>query len=381
MSLLTHLIGNTSLVRLQSLFKETQCEILAKCEFMNPCGSVKDRAAKYLLMDVEKKLKSPDNAHLKPKDVTIVEGSAGNTAIALLHLCRSKGFNAVMFMPNTQSQEKVDILKLLGAQVYPVPVKPFADPLNYNKQAMNYAKINKHHFWTDQFDNTANTKAHYETTGPEILRNCAEFSPMYQPAIFKQDGTPEYYKGTFSPMEYVIRKYKSHNLSAFVCGTGSGGTLAGVAKYIKQNSPYTRIVLADPPGACLFNAVKSRGLNVSPVGTNSITEGIGQGRITNNLAEGFHLIDDSVHIPDEETILMVFRLIDEEGILVGASSAMNIVAATKVAKMLGPGHRIVTILCDTGHKYQSRLFSKKWLESKNLYSIIPQKYRKYIIYP
>ena len=370
------LIGKTPLMGLKSLSKETGCKIYAKCEFMNPGGSVKDRAALYLVNQVDEKVKK---LKLDPKDITVVEGSAGNTAIALLHLCRSKGYNSVMFMPNTQSPEKIELLRILGAKVFPVPVKPFSSNENYNKQAMAYAKANKNHFWTNQFDNIANRMAHYSTTGPEIYDQCSKLSFIDKEPHFINPGTPEFYKGEYNPKKYKFKKEMKLPLSAFVCSTGSGGTLAGIARYIKQTNPNVRIILADPPGAVLFNAVKSNLSNISAVGSSSITEGIGQGRITDNLKNDFHLIDDAVHIPDADSINMVFKMLDEEGLLIGASTALNLVAAVKVAQMLGHGHRIVTILCDTGHKYQSRLFSKAWLESKNLFNVLDTKYKKYII--
>ena len=371
------LIGKTSLMPLKSLFKDTQCEIYGKAEFMNPGGSVKDRAALYLLNEVDDKVNA---GHIKAKDVTVVEGSAGNTAIALLHLCRSKGYKSVMFMPDTQSPEKIELLRILGAEVHPVPVKPFSDPNNYNHLARNFANSHKNHFWTNQFDNTANMQSHYETTGPEILKDCIRLKKtIKKPAVFLKEGTPEFYKFSFTPKPYDISGSFSLPLSAFVCATGSGGTLAGVAKFLKENSPQTRIVLADPPGAVLFNAVKSNLKTLTPIGSGSITEGIGQGRITANLKTEFHHIDDAVHVTDDETINMVFKMLDEEGLLIGASTALNVVSAVKVAKMLGPGHRVVTILCDTGHKYQSRLFSRKWLESKKLYNVLEERYKKYVI--
>jgi cysteine synthase A len=259
-------------------------------------------------------------------------------------------------------------------------VKPFSDPNNYNHLAKNFAKSHENHFWTNQFDNRANMQSHFETTGPEILKDCIRLKKtIKKPAVFLKEGTPEFYKSSFAPKPYDTTGSFSLPLSAFVCATGSGGTLSGVAKFLKENSPQTRIVLADPPGAVLFNAVKSNLQNITPLGTGSITEGIGQGRITSNLKNEFHLIDDAVHILDSETINMVFKMLDEEGLLIGASTALNVVSAVKVAKMLGPGHRVVTILCDTGHKYQSRLFSRKWLESKKLYNELEERYKKYVI--
>lgn len=217
---------------------------------------------------------------------------------------------------------------------------PFTDPQNYNHQAKRYAASTPNAVWTNQFDNTANRLAHFETTGPEI---------------WDQAGG---------------------DLDAFTCATGTGGTLAGVARFIKSQTDKCKIILADPPGSCLYS-LKKQGV-LARTGDGSITEGIGQGRLTDNLAQDFPLIDDAVHIPDADSIAMVYRLLDEEGLFVGASSALNVCAALKVAKQLGPGHTVATIICDGAHRYQSRLFSRKWLNEKKLYEAIPKHLQHYV---
>ncbi|CAG8563736.1 10700_t:CDS:2 [Paraglomus occultum] len=304
---------------------------------MNPGGSVKDRAALYVVKDAE------ECGLLKPGG-TVVEGTAGNTGIGLAHVCRSKGYKCVIYMPNTQSQEKIDLLRMLGAEVYPVPAVPFEDPANYNHQAKRHAEKLSNAVWTNQFDNTSNRRAHYETTGPEIWD--------------QTDGT----------------------VDGFTCATGTAGTLAGVTKFLKEKNPNIKCFLADPPGSVLYHYVKSGGALLERSGT-SITEGIGQGRVTDNLKEDIGSMDDAMQIPDEKSIEMVYRLLDEEGLYVGASTALNVVAAAEMAKILGPGKKIVTILCDGAYRYQSRLFSRQWLESKNLLNAIPDHLQKYIVLP
>jgi cysteine synthase A len=235
---------------------------------------------------------------------------------------------------------------MLGAEVRSVPVAPFDDPTNYNHQAARYAAVLENAVWTNQFDNTANRRAHIETTGPEIWE--------------QTEG----------------------QVDAFTCATGTGGTLAGVAHYLKQASDgRTKVFLADPPGSVLFDYVNSKGRSMERTGTGSITEGIGQGRVTDNLKGDVDVLDGAVHIPDSESIAMLYRLLDEEGLYMGASSALNVVAAVKVAQQLGPGHKIVTILCDGAYRYQSRLFSRAWLDSKGLFDAIPPHLHKYIILP
>jgi len=272
-----------------------------------------------------------------------VEGTAGNTGIGLAHVCRAKGYKCVIYMPNTQSQEKIDLLRMLGAEVYPVPAVAFENPENYNHQARRHAERLDNAAWTNQFDNTANRLAHILTTGPEI---------------WEQTGGL---------------------VDGFTCGTGTGGTMAGVTRFLKERSDgRVKAFIADPPGSVLYSYFKSGGKLIDRTGS-SITEGIGQGRITENLKPDVDLIDDALHIPDEDTIRMVYRLLDEEGIYVGASSALNAVAAVEMAKKMGPGKKIVSMLCDGAYRYQSRLFSRKWLESKNLLSALPEHLHKYVI--
>lgn len=332
----TGAIGNTPLIRLKTLSSQTGCDIFGKAEFMNPGGSVKDRAALWVVKDAEEK------GALKPVG-TVVEGTAGNTGIGLAHVCRSRGYRCVIYMPNTQSQEKIDLLRMLGAEVHPVPAVAFDNPANYNHQAARHAERLQNAVWTNQFDNIANRDAHIKTTGPEI----------WQQTEGKLDG--------------------------FICSTGTGGTLAGVTRYLKDVSGgQVKCFLADPPGSVLYSYIKSGGKLMDRQG-GSITEGIGQGRVTENLKPEIEggLIDDSVFVTDEESILMVYRMLDEEGIYLGASSALNVAAAVKMAEQLGKGHRIVTIMCDSAAKYQTRLFSKSWLESKGLYDFIPSHLQKY----
>ncbi|KAI9505499.1 Cysteine synthase 1 [Coemansia spiralis] len=329
-------IGNTPLVRINSLSKETGCEILGKAEFMNPGGSVKDRAALFVVEDAERK------GLIRPGG-TVVEGTAGNTGIGLAHVCRAKGYKCVIYMPNTQSQEKIDLLKMLGADVRPVPAVAFDDPMNYNHQAKRYADTLDNAVWTNQFDNTANRQAHIETTGPEIWAQT------------------------------------NGKIDGFTCATGTAGTFAGTTRFLKEASDgRVKSFAADPPGSVIYSYVKSRGKELNRGGS-SITEGIGQGRITANLQPDIHLIDDALKIPDADTILMLYRLLDEEGIYLGASSALNVVAAYEMAKILGPGKTIVTVLCDGAYRYQSRLFSRKWLELKGLADAIPEHLQKYIV--
>ncbi|PGH09808.1 cysteine synthase [Blastomyces parvus] len=335
---LTGAIGNTPLIRLNRLSAETGCEVLGKAEFQNPGGSVKDRAALYVVKDAE------ERGLLKPGG-TVVEGTAGNTGIGLAHVCRSKGYKLVIYMPNTQSQGKVDLLRLLGAEVYPVPAVAFENPQNYNHQARRHAESLDNAVWTNQFDNTANRRAHIETTGPEI---------------WAQTGG---------------------KVDAFTCATGTGGTLAGVTRYLKTVSDgRVKSFLADPPGSVLYKYISSGGKLIERSGS-SITEGIGQGRVTDNLQPDIDLVDGALNISDEKSIEMVYRCLDEEGLYLGASSALNVVAAKEVAEKLGKGHTVVTVLCDGAYRYADRLFSEKWLQSKNLRSAIPKHLEKYIVLP
>lgn len=305
---------------------------------MNPGGSVKDRAALYVVQDAEEKgLLAPGG--------TVVEGTAGNTGIGLAHVCRSKGYKLVIYMPNTQSQGKIDLLRLLGAEVYPVPAVAFDNPENYNHQAKRHADRLENAVWTNQFDNVANRRAHVETTGPEI---------------WAQTGG---------------------KVDAFTCSTGTGGTLAGTTAYLKAASNgKVKSFLADPPGSVLHSYIESGGQLKERSGS-SITEGIGQGRVTDNLRPDIESLDGSLNISDEKSIEMVYRCLDEEGLYLGASSCLNVVAAKEVAEKLGKGHTVVTILADGAYRYADRLFSKKWLEEKKLLGAIPKHLEKYIVLP
>ncbi|CZT40392.1 probable cysteine synthase [Rhynchosporium secalis] len=335
---LTGAIGNTPLIRLNHISDATGCEVLGKAEFMNPGGSIKDRAALYVVKDAEEK------GLLKPGG-TVVEGTAGNTGIGLAHVCRDKGYKLVIYMPNTQSQGKIDLLRLLGAEVYPVPAVAFENPENYNHQAKRHADRLNNAVWTNQFDNIANRKAHIETTGPEIWAQT---------------------KG---------------KLDAFTCATGTGGTLAGTTRYLKTvSNGKVKCYLADPPGSVLHSYITSGGELKERSGS-SITEGIGQGRVTDNLQPDIDLLDGSMNISDEKSIEMVYRCLDEEGLYLGASSCLNVAAANEVAEKLGKGHTVVTVLCDGAYRYADRLFSKKWLTEKKLLGAIPKHLEKYIVLP
>lgn len=304
---------------------------------MNPGGSVKDRAALYVVLDAEEK------GLLKPGG-TVVEGTAGNTGIGLAHVCRARGYRCAIFMPNTQSQEKIDLLKMLGAEVYPVPAVPFENPENYNHQAKRYAEKLDDAVWTNQFDNLANMRAHVETTGPEIWAQT------------------------------------QGRIDAFTCATGTGGTFAGVAHFLKGNDSFIKCYLADPPGSVLASYFASGG-KLSERSGSSITEGIGQGRVTDNLKAGVALVEEAFTVPDEKSLEMVYKLLHDDGLYVGASSALNVVAAVEVAQRLGPGKTIVTLLCDGAYRYQTRLFSRKWLESRGLFAAIPEHLLKYAVLP
>ncbi|KAI2637473.1 cysteine synthase (O-acetylserine (thiol)-lyase-like protein) [Xylaria nigripes] len=337
---LTGAIGNTPLIKLKKLSEETGCNVLGKAEFMNPGGSVKDRAALYVVKDAE------ERGLLRPGG-TVIEGTAGNTGIGLAHVCRSRGYRLVIYMPNTQSRGKIDLLRLLGAEVYPVPAVAFDNPGNYNHQARRHAELLQRQtgnaVWTNQFDNTANRRAHIETTGPEIWAQTME------------------------------------KIDAFTCATGTAGTLAGTTRFLKDVSGgRVKSYLADPPGSVLHSYIQSGG-KLNERSGSSITEGIGQGRITDNLAPDLELLDGSLHISDAKSIEMVYRCLDEEGLYLGASSALNVVAAKEVAEMMGPGHTVVTMLCDGAYRYAERLFSRKWLESKGLLEAIPKHLEKYIV--
>lgn len=316
-------IGDTPLIRLKRASELTGCEILGKAEFMNPGQSVKDRAALFIIRDAVAR------GALRPSG-TVVEGTAGNTGIGLALVANALGFRTVIVIPETQSQEKKDMLRLCGAELIEVPAVPYADPNNYVKLSGRLADQLARNdpngaIWANQFDNLANRQAHIETTAPEIWR--------------QTDG----------------------KVDAFVAAVGSGGTLAGVSIGLKKRNDNIRIVLADPMGSSLYSyytggALKSEG--------SSITEGIGQGRITANLQGA--VVDGAYQIHDDEAVRIVFDLLEHEGLCLGGSSGVNIAGAIRLAKHLGPGHTIVTILCDYGSRYQSKLFNPAFMREKNL---------------
>jgi cysteine synthase A len=312
-------VGRTPLIRLRRLSEETGCEILGKAEFMNPGGSVKDRAARAIVLDAERRGQLPPGG-------TVVEGTAGNTGIGLAHVCNSRGYRCVIVMPDNQSPEKYALIQALGAEVRRVKTVPYSDPNHYQRTAGRLAQELPNAIWANQFDNTANRRAHVESTGPEIWEQT------------------------------------NGRIDAFVSASGTGGTLAGVSEYLKSRSSNVRTVLADPPGSSLFEFIRN-GV-VKATGNSSITEGIGIGRVTANMQDA--PIDDALHIEDPETVRFVYRLLREEGLFVSSTSGINVAAAVRVARELGPGHTVVTMLCDTGSKYLSRLFNREWLEQKNL---------------
>ncbi len=316
-------VGNTPLIKLRKASELTGCNILGKAEFMNPGGSVKDRAAKAIVLDAEQR------GFLKPGGV-IVEGTAGNTGIGLALVGNSLGYRTVVVIPETQSQEKKDMLRLCGADLREVPAVPYRDENNYVKVsgrlAEEFAKTEENGaIWANQFDNVANRHGHYENTGPEIFEQC--------------DG----------------------KVDAFICAVGTGGTLAGTGMALKERNPDIIIALADPLGAALHSFYTTG--EFSSWG-DSITEGIGQGRITANLENA--PVDLSFQIPDEEALPICFDLLKEEGLCLGGSSGINVAGAIRLAKEIGPGKTIVTILCDSGIRYQTKLFNPEFLRKKNL---------------
>jgi cysteine synthase len=311
-------IGNTPLIRLRSFSEATGCEILGKAEFLNPGGSVKDRAALYIIQDAETK------GLLKPGG-TVVEGTAGNTGIGLAHICNAKGYKCLIVIPETQSQEKIDLLRTLGAEVQTVPAVPYKDPGNYVKVSGRLAAELENAIWANQFDNLANRLAHYETTGPEIWQ--------------QTDG----------------------QVDAWVAATGTGGTYAGVALYLKERNPQISTVLADPMGSALYSYAKTGELKSEG---SSITEGIGNSRLTANMENV--PIDDAIQIDDPECLQVITQLLHRDGLFMGGSVGINVAAAVRLARQLGPGHTIVTVLCDGGARYQSRLFNPEWLATKGL---------------
>jgi cysteine synthase A len=311
-------IGKTPLIRLRRLSELTGCEILGKAEFMNPGGSVKDRAALSIIADAEAA------GRLKPGD-TIVEGTAGNTGIGLAVIGHAKGYRVVIVIPETQSPEKITLLRTLGAEVITVPEKPYNDPGNYNRVAQRLAE-EKGWFWANQFDNPANRLAHYRTTGPEI---------------WEQTGG---------------------KVSGFVSAVGTGGTLAGTALFLKERNPDVAIVCADPFGAAMWSWFTHGHTSVKD--GDSEAEGIGQTRVTKNL-DGIS-VDRAYRIPDQEAVTIIYQLLREEGLFLGLSSGINLAGAVRLARERGPGQTIVTILCDSGLKYQSKLFNPVWLREHNL---------------
>ncbi len=310
-------VGNTPLIRLRGPSQLTGCEILGKAEFLNPGGSVKDRAALSIILDAEQR------GALKPGGV-VVEGTAGNTGIGLALVGNARGYRTVIIIPETQSQEKKDMLRLCGAELREVPAVPYKDPNNYVHVSGRVAK-ELGALWANQWDNTANRDAHYRGTGPEIWR--------------QTDG----------------------RVDGFVCAIGTGGTLAGTSKFLKEKNPKIRTAAADPMGAAMYAWFKRGELKSEG---SSITEGIGLGRVTKNI-EGAP-VDDAYQIPDAEALPLVFSLLREEGLCLGGSSGINVAGAIRLARDLGPGHTVVTVLCDSGTRYQSKLFNPAFLKEKGL---------------
>ncbi|MDA1099655.1 MAG: cysteine synthase A [Proteobacteria bacterium] len=316
-------IGNTPLIRLKKASDLTGCEILGKAEFLNPGGSVKDRAALAIVSAAEAR------GELKPGGI-IVEGTAGNTGIGLALVANARGYKTVIVIPETQTREKKDMLRMCGADLREVPALPYSNDNNYIKYSGRLAaEIAASHpegaIWANQFDNVDNRQGHYTTTGPEIWR--------------QTDG----------------------KLDAFICAVGSGGSLAGIAQYLREQNPAITIGLADPPGAALYNYYANGELKAEG---SSITEGIGQGRITANL-EGL-TVDAPFQIPDEDALQTAFDLIIEEGLVLGSSSGVNVAGAVRLGRELGPGHTIVTLLCDGAQRYQSKMFNVPFLREKGL---------------
>ena len=311
-------VGETPLIRLHGPSELTGCEILGKAEFMNPGGSVKDRAALGILLEAEQE------GLLKPGG-TVVEGTAGNTGIGLAHLCNARGYKALIVIPDTQSAEKIGLLRSLGAEVRTVPAVPYRDPNNYVRLSGRIAAEIPGAVWANQFDNLANRRAHFNSTGPEIWRQTAG------------------------------------KVDAWVAATGTGGTYAGVALYLKQQNPQVQCVLADPHGSALYSWAKGGELAMDG---SSITEGIGNSRVTANL-EGAP-IDAAVRIDDQSALDTIYQLLWREGLFLGGSVGINVAGAVETARRLGPGHTIVTVLCDSGDRYRSRLYDGDWLATKGL---------------
>jgi cysteine synthase len=311
-------VGNTPLIHLRHLSELTGCEILGKAEFMNPGGSVKDRAALGIIEDAEAR------GLLQPGG-TIIEGTAGNTGIGLTIIGHARGYHSVIVIPETQSREKIDLLRTLGAEVLTVPEKPYSNPGNYNHVARRLAE-EKGWFWANQFDNTANRLVHYRTTGPEIWEQTAG------------------------------------KVSAFVSAVGTGGTLGGTTVYLKERNPQIFVGCADPYGAAMWSWFTNG--NTDTNDGDSFAEGIGQGRVTKNL-EGI-VVDRAWRIPDQDALTILYQLLREEGLFLGLSSGINVAGAVRLALEGGRGQTIVTILCDSGAKYQSRIFNPGWLAANGL---------------
>lgn len=316
-------IGNTPLIKLRKASELTGCTILGKAEFLNPSGSVKDRAALYIILDAERR-------DLLREGGVVVEGTAGNTGIGLALVGNARGYRTLVVIPETQSQEKKDMLRLCGAELREVPAAPYKNPENYVHVSERLAKELAEQepagaFWANQWDNTANREAHIQGTGPEI---------------WEQTG------GT---------------VDGFTCAIGTGGTLAGVSIYLKQKSPKVVTAVADPPGAAMYSYFKTGELESEG---SSITEGIGQGRVTKNI-EGAP-VDDAFQIPDAESLSMCFDLLKHEGLFLGGSSGVNVAGAVRLARQLGPGKTIVTILADSGARYQSKLYNPRFLRERDL---------------
>ena len=316
-------IGNTPLIRLNGPSNETGCNILGKAEYSNPGGSIKDRAAWAIIKDSEEK-------NILRENGIIIEGTAGNTGIGLTLIGNSRGYKSIIVMPETQTREKIDILKYIGAELRLVPAKPYKDPNNFVKYSGRLAEeLSKNNngnvLWANQFDNVANYLGHYQTTGQEIWRQT---------------------KG---------------KIDGFICSSGTGGTIAGVGKALKERNKNIKICLADPKGSALYNFIKFKELKSEG---NSITEGIGSSRITANFSEA--PIDDAFSVNDVDALTEIYKLIENEGLSLGTSSGINVAGAISLAKELGPGKTIVTMLCDKSDRYQSKLFNKDFLKEKNL---------------
>jgi len=317
-------IGNTPLIKLKRASEATGCTILGKAEFMNPGQSVKDRAGKWMILEAEKR------GELKPGGL-VVEATAGNTGIGLAVVANARGYRTLILIPETQSQEKKDVLRLYGAQLIEVPALPYSNPNNYQHVGKRLAaQLRKTEpngvLFADQWNNLDNAKAHYDSTGPEIWR--------------QTDG----------------------KVDGFICSVGSGGTLAGVSRYLKEKNNDIVIGCADPHGAGMYEWFKHGEAKATPGG--SITEGIGLGRVTSIIETA--KVDDAFLIPDEEAVPLIFELLEHEGLCLGGSTGINVAGAIRLAKQLGPGHTIVTVLCDSGNRYQSKLFNPDFMRSKHL---------------